>query len=513
MFPAVQRTMLLASLALVSCAARPSGNVPLRIIAFNDFHGNLRPPSGEDVGGAAWFASHVDKLRSEASNAVVVSAGDMIGGSPLISALLHDEPTIAVMNRIGVDVHAVGNHELDEGLAELLRVMKPARFTLLAANVVRRSDGQPIYPPYTIRRYGGVPVAFIGLTTKDTPTFVPPVIPELSFPDEADTVEALMPALTAKGVQAIVVVVHEGGFQSGGPNDCKDMTGAIVDVVARLPPEVDVVVSGHTHQAYNCKLSGKVVTSAGCFGRMLTTIDLQLDRATGDVTAATATNRSVDHLIDPNSEVLGMVDRYGEEAAPLEEREIGGVTSVLSRQEGPSGESPLGSVIADAQLFATRTPERGAAQLAFMNSGGIRADLGTEKLAVTYGMAFTAQPFGNALVTMTLTGDQIEQLLEEQWSGDHPRFLQVSSTLNYTWHTARKDGDRIDPGDISIGGRPLDPKAHYRVTVNNYLGSRGVLADGTDRTQGMLDIDALEAYFAAASPIAPPPAGRIRSVP
>jgi 5'-nucleotidase len=502
MVAAVQRTMILASLLLFSCAP-----VQLRIVAFNDFHGNLRPPSGEDVGGAAWFASHVDELRSGAEHAVVVSAGDLIGGSPLISALLKDEPTIAVMNRMKLDIHAMGNHELDEGLQELLRVMKAAEFSLLGANVIDQSTKRPIYPPYEIRSYGGVPVAFIGMTTEDTPNYVPPVIPELSFTDEAETTQRLIPELAAKGVRAIVVVVHEGGFQKGGPNDCDALEGPIVDIVARLPPEVDVVVSGHTHQAYNCKLSGRVVTSASCFGRMLTTIDLSLDRQSGEVLEATAKNWSVDHRLAPNAEVEAMVAEFGETTLPLEQREIGEVTAVLSRKEGPSGESPLGSVIADAHLAATK------AQLAFMNSGGIRADLGTEQKKITYGMAFTTQPFNNVLVTMTLTGEQIERVLEEQWHEGRPRFLQVSQTLRYTWHSERKDGDRIDPREIFVGGEPLDPKATYRVTVNNYLSSRGVFREGTDRAQGMLDIDALEALFAASSPIAPPPAGRIQKSP
>jgi 5'-nucleotidase len=494
--------MILASLLVSSCAP-----VQLRIVAFNDFHGNLRPPSGEDVGGAAWFASHVDKLRRESEHAVVVSAGDLIGGSPLISALLKDEPTIAIMNRMKLDVHAVGNHEFDEGLQELLRAMKGAEFSLLAANVVETEKSAPIYAPYEVRSYEGVPVAFIGLTTRDTPKFVPPVIPELSFPDEADTVRALIPELDAKGVRAIVVIVHEGGFQKGGPNDCDQMEGSIVELMARMPEQVDAVISGHTHQAYNCELSGRRVTSASCFGRMITAIDLSLDRSSGEVVEVNAKNWEVDHRIPPSAEIEAMVAQFAEKTLPLEQREIGQVTAVLSRQEGQTGESPLGSVIADSQLMATK------AELAFMNSGGIRADLGSEQDKITYGMAFTTQPFGNALVTMTLTGEQIERLLEEQWHDGRPKFLQIANTLRYTWHSERKDGDRIDPSEVLISGQPLEPKRSYRVTVNNYLGSRGVFADGIERAQGMLDIDALEAHFAAHSPIAPPPPGRIQKSP
>ena len=452
----------------------------------------------------------------------MLSAGDLIGGSPLVSALLHDEPTIELMNHLGLDVHAVGNHEFDEGHAELMRMkaggchpkdgckngtFEGAEFTILAANV--RKGSETIFPAYEIREFDGVPVAFIGMTLEDTPSFVPPIIGELSFDDEVETVKALLPKLG--DVKAIVVVLHEGGIPaSGGPNDCEGVSGAIVEIAEKLPPEVDVIMSGHTHRAYNCKLSGKIVTSAGCFGELLTTVDLELDRETKEVVGAVAKNHSVDHSLDPNAEVFAMVQRAEKITLPLEQRVIGRIEAPLARKQSEAGESPLGSVIADAQLEATRGA---SAQIAFMNSGGIRTDLGTDAHEITYGMAFSVQPFANALVTMTLTGEQIHQLLEEQWGEKRARFLQVSSSLSYVWHADRERGDHVDPEEVLIDGEPLDLGKPYRVTVNNYLAHRGVLADGADRVPGVVDLDALEAWFEKHAPLPSPKAGRIRMAP
>lgn len=508
---------------------RHHGPVRLRIVAFNDFHGNLRPPQGGvktpdgevPAGGASHFAAHVAQLRRGREHAVLVSAGDLIGGTPLISALLHDEPTIQVMDLIGLDINGIGNHELDEGSEELLRMKNGgchpkdgcqagefdgANFSFLAANVARR-EGGTLFPPYEIRSFSGVPVAFVGMTLEATPAFVPPVIPDLTFQDEADTVQRLMPELKAKGVEAVVVLLHEGGLPEGGYDECIGMSGPILDVVARMPPEVDVVVTGHTHQAYNCRMHGKVVTSAGSFGRLLTTIDLELDPSTRDVSAAVAKNHVVDHGVPEDERVVELVRRYEQVTLPLENRPIGEVTAPLRREQSESGESPLGGVIADAQLAATD------AQIAFMNSGGIRADLGAEDRRITYGMAFTTQPFGNTLVTMTLTGRQLHQLLEDQWTGDRVRFLQVSRSLSYVWHADREDGDRIDPEDVTIDGKPLDLDAEYRVVVNNFLAERGVLKQGRNRRTGIVDVDALEAYLGAHSPVSPPSQGRIRRGP
>ncbi|MDQ3680914.1 MAG: bifunctional metallophosphatase/5'-nucleotidase [Actinomycetota bacterium] len=515
---------------------RPPGQlVDVQLLALNDFHGNLDPPggpiAGAPAGGAEYLASHVRRLEATNRNTMVVSAGDLIGASPLLSALFHDEPTIEAMNRIGLDLNAVGNHEFDEGAAELLRMQSGgchpvdgcldgdgfagADFQFLAANVVRSDTGETLLPPYQIRKFQGAKVAFIGLTLEGTPSIVTPSgVAGLEFRDEAETVNALVPELQRRGVESIVVLLHEGGLQPGGIDECNGIAGPVVDIVERMSDAVDVVVSGHTHQAYNCQIDGKLVTSASSFGRVLTDIDLTIDKRSGDVVVAQADNLVVTRDVPKATDVTQLLDKYRRLAAPLANRVIGSVTADITRAASPAGESALGDVIADAQLAATDGPGEGGAAVAFMNPGGIRADLsyapagGEGPGEVTYGEAFTVQPFGNTLVTMTLTGTQLDTLLEQQWCGQSfPRVLQVSAGFTYTWDANRPACDRVDPSTIRINGVAVDPNGRYRITVNSFLADGGdnftVLTQGTDRLGGPLDLDALEAYFEARSPVSP----------
>lgn len=527
--------------------------VEVQILALNDFHGNLLPPSGSsgrvgsiDAGGAEYLASHVKALEATNRNTVVVSAGDLIGASPLLSALFHDEPTIEAMNQIGLDINAVGNHEFDEGADELLRMQyggchpedgcldgdgfAGADFQFLAANVMNVAAGETIFPAYTIQNFNGAKVAFIGMTLEGTPLIVSPSgVAGLEFMDEADTVNALVPRLKQMGVGAIVVLVHEGGLPAAGNgiNQCKGISGPIVDIVERLDSRVDLVISGHTHQAYNCVIDGIPVTSAFSFGRLVTDIDMRVDRATKEVTSIAIENKIVTRDVPKDAGITSLIDRYNAIAAPIANRVIGSITADITRTVNAAGESALGDVIADAQLDATDDPGFGDAVVAFMNPGGIRADLtypsspaGEGDGNVTYGEMFTVQPFGNSLVTMTLTGAQIDTLLEQQF--DNPavgqnRILQVSGGLTYTWSQSAPKGAKVDIASIMINGAPIDPAASYRVTVNSFLADGGdgfsVLVQGTDRLGGAVDTDALEAYFAANSPVPPGPQNRITVVP
>lgn len=527
-----------ALLALGACKhgdKKPAnGIVKVRIVAFNDFHGNLRPPGrgwyedGKELpaGGADYFAAHVAKLRAEQPNTVVVSAGDLVGASPLVSALFHDEPTIEAMNAIGLDFNGVGNHEFDEGPEELLRLAKGgchpkdgcqdgtpyegAKFAFLAANV--RRGAETIFPPYAVREFDGVKIAFIGMTLEGTPSVVPPVIEGLDFADEADTANALAEELAKEGVHAIIVVVHEGGFAEGGFNGCREASGPIVDVVKRMSPRIDVVVSGHTHQAYNCVIDRKRVTSAGSFGRLVTKIDLVIDGGDGDIVRADAENQIVTHDVAPDQAIGALVTRYERLAAPLADEVVGHIAAPITKRENPAGESTLGTLIADAQLEATRAPDKGGAQLAIMNSGGIRTDL--EKAGeVTFGQLFSVQPFGNTLVTVTLTGAQLDALLEAQWRGDRPRMMNLSSSVEYAWSQSAPIGEKIDVASIKVDGKTVESTGRYRVTVNNYLADRGILAEGTDRTPGALDLDALVDYLAKHDPLPPPELSRIHVLP
>jgi 5'-nucleotidase len=555
---------LLAMLVVATFAAIPAAigkdkppvimkgsEVEVQILALNDFHGNLLPPTGSsgrvgtvDAGGAEYLATHVKNLEQTNANSIVVSAGDLIGASPLLSALFHDEPTIEAMNEIGLDINAVGNHEFDEGTTELLRMQNGgchptdgcldgdgfagAEFQFLAANVVSQATGKTLFAPYTIRNFNGAKVAFIGMTLEGTPNIVSPSgVAGFDFLDEADTVNALIPELS-KSVGAVVVLIHEGGLPSAlDINGCTGVSGPIVDIVNRLSDRVDLVISGHTHQPYNCVIDGKPVTSAFSFGRLITDIDMRVDRAKKRVTSISINNKIVTRDVPKDTGITALIDRYNVIAAPIANRVIGSITADITRTQNAAGESALGDVIADGQLDATDDPGFGDAVVAFMNPGGIRADLpyasspaGEGDGNVTYGEMFTVQPFGNSLVTMTLTGAQIDRLLEEQFApctlGTN-RILQVSAGFAYTWSASGGTCDKVDPTSISINGTSLNLAASYRVTVNSFLADGGdsfpILVQGTNRLGGAVDTDAFEAYFAANSPVAPGPQNRITRVP
>jgi 5'-nucleotidase len=554
--------MLLPALA----AARPARDVDVQLLGLNDFHGHVESttpgtiaadPSSPRVpaGGAEYLATHVRTKAAENRNTLVVSAGDLIGASPLLSALFHDEPTIEAMNQIGLDLNAVGNHEFDEGAAELKRMQRGgchpvdgcldgngfggAHFRFLAANVVRSDSGKTLFKPYAIRKFGGIKVGFIGMTLQGTPDIVSPSgVAGLDFLDEAETANRYARELRRRhGVRAIVVLLHEGGVQSapGGINDCNGISGPVVDIVQRTTKAVDLFMTGHTHAAYNCVIDGRPVTSASSFGRLLTDIDLTLDGRSKDVVQVTANNVIVTQNVFKAGDITQLIERYTAIAAPLRDRVIGHISADITRAPDDSLENAAGNLIADAQLAATSSAGTGAAVAAFMNPGGVRSDFtfaqsGSEgDGSVTYGEAFTVQPFGNSLVTLTLTGAQLLEALKQQWcSQDSPRVLLPSAGVHYTFSQSATTaligqpcGGAANPiTGLTIGGTAVDPAASYRITVNSFLADGGdkftVLRDGTDRLGGAVDTDALEAYVAPSltgAPIAPPPLDRIDVTP
>jgi 5'-nucleotidase len=563
--------LVAAAAALVLAAGATSKNAPpiiqqgseveVQLLALNDFHGNILPPTGSsgrvgtvNAGGAEYLATHVRTLSDANRNTFVVSAGDLIGASPLLSALFHDEPTIEAMNMIGLDLNAVGNHEFDEGTTELLRMQnggchpvdgcqdgdpfEGADFKFLAANVVNHDTQQTLFPPYTIEHFSGAKIAFIGMTLEGTPNIVSPSgVAGFDFLDEADTANALIQKIK-KTTDAIVVLIHEGGSPTAlDINGCAGVTGPIVDIAERLDDEVDLVVSGHTHQPYNCVFGGKPVTSAFSFGRLLTDIDVRVDKRKQEVTSIAINNRIVTRDVPLASDITSLITKYNALAAPIANRPIGHITADILRANDDSLEQSMGNVIADAQLDATDDSGFGDAVMSFMNPGGVRADLlfagsaaGEGDGVVTYGELFTVQPFGNSLVTMTLTGAQIDRMLEEQFCGLNspnatptPGFFKVllpSAGFHYTWDQSEAGAvncdtaNAVDAASITLGGQPLDLGATYRVTVNSFLADGGdgfaVLKQGTDRLGGAVDTDAFEAYLQAAEPTGVSPAPRDR---
>lgn len=531
-----------------SRGAANSPEVNLRILAINDFHGNIATSSGSfgGTGRADFLSTNIQAAEAGADNSIFVSAGDLIGASPLISALFHDEPTIEAMNLIGLDINGVGNHEFDEGASELLRMQfggshpvdgdldgdpfLGADFEFLAANVINDVTGDTLFPAYSVRNYQGVKVAFIGMTLEGTPTIVTPAgVAGLTFLDEAETVNALVPQLQQKNIEAIVVLLHEGGFSDGGPQDCgTGLSGPVADIVPLLDDAVDLVIAGHTNDEFVCEIDGKWVTMADNRGRLFTQIDVTLNRVTKDMTVVSINNfPNLQDGVTPDPTVTALIDRYDTLSASLANAVIGSITTDILRANNAAGESALGDVIADAQLDATDDPGFGDAVIAFMNPGGIRDDFLFDEVAggelpgeVTFGEAFSVQPFGNSLVTMTLTGAQIDALLEQQF--DNPtvgldRILQVSDGFTYSWSASAPTGDKVDPTTIFINGVEVDPMTDYRITVNSFLADGGdnfeVLEDGTNRLGGEVDLDALATFFELNSPVAPGPQDRITVLP
>jgi 5'-nucleotidase len=539
--------------------------VHVQILAFNDFHGNLLPPSGSNgvilvppddplasspeahatdagvtlvpAGGVAYLATHVARLRAENPATIVVSAGDLTGASPMLSNLYADEPTILAMNHVGLQLEAVGNHDFDRGLPELRRLTAAgcslgdcdagtfpgASFEYLAANVIDDSTGRTVFPPYAIHELAGARIAFIGETLRQTPSVTKTnAVKGLSFADEAETANALVPELRRQGVSAIVLVIHQGGMQSlGGTYDaCQSFTGDLGPILERLSPAIDVVVSGHTHQAYDCAIGGHLVTSAMSYGRLVTKIDLTIDLATRHVVDKHARNVPVTRDVPPDEQTARLVATYEEKARAITGRVVGYVKRTLTGNaraaRNASCETPLGDLIADAMRTATD------ADVAFMNPSGIRADLvakreGRPDFAVTYGDAFEVQPFGNALVTMKLRGAQIQALLEAQFgSRQEPRILQVSKGFSYLYAYDRAHEKGV-VSELRLHGKALEPAKKYRVTVPSFLAAGGdsfaVLKSGEDRSEGAIDVDALTTYLgkvsSAKAPLDPDSGARI----
>ena len=582
-------------LALGASQALAAGNgasknpqfTSVQLLAINDLHGHLQPttpgsiqvgccnavrnsagvqtgwaPKTVPAGGIAYLATWIKSLRTQNSNTFTVGAGDMIGASPLVSALFHDEPTIESLNSIGMDVSGVGNHEFDEGVTELLRMQnggcgpvdscqahefEGAEFQYLAANVFYMGTDETILPPYKIETVDGKKIAFIGLTLEGTPTIVTPsAVAGLEFKPEVATVNALVQTLASQQkVKAFVVLIHQGGSQTipapvfPGPadqhdaymdvNKCVNFNGPEITSIANgLDDRIKVVVSAHTHQPYVCTIDGKLVTSAASFGRVVTSIDLELNPA-GVVTQASAVNHVVTQDVTPDPATSAILKTYEDLSAPLANRIVGTISGdILSARGTPNGqnaagEQPMGDVIADAMLERTAPSDFGGAVAAFMNSGGVRASLflaksGVETVdgQVTYAEAFAVQPFGNTLVVKTCTGQQLYDVLNQQFNNPavgSNRIMLPSANVDYHWTTV--GGPHVVDGTLSFddGATFVNKAASYRVVMNNFMADGGdgytVFRSCTDPLGGDVDLDAFTAYLDAHKPVAPPALDRI----
>ncbi|MFZ6649165.1 bifunctional metallophosphatase/5'-nucleotidase [Undibacterium sp. TJN25] len=532
-------TPLLALALLASCATpeKQTGIAEITIFSINDFHGHVQsdhpvpymdqqedaahPGKKTDVpsGGFAYLATMLKQRRKEAPASILVGAGDLIGASPAGSSMLKDEPVIEAMNQLGMEVSSVGNHEFDAGQQELSRKIKGecpaagckfpgfsgAKFSYIAANVLEKTTSQPWLKPYVIKKVGDVKVAFIGAVTTETPSIVSAVgIQNLQFVDEAQAINRYVPEIKRQNVAAIVVLIHEGANFKGAANDpsyrCDGLQGRIIDIANQLDPAISLVVSAHTHQAYTCKIGGKLVVSGRSYGSLLTEVKLKIDRSSNQVVGASAYNYAIDqHVLAPDPDAKKLVDEVAALTDKIRQRPVATLAVSLSRTHTePYSDSSLGNVIADAQLSFARSS--GGADIAFMNTGGVRSDL--QSVNVTFGDIFAAQPFGNGVVRMSLSGAQIMELLKQQWDGrpaDDPKMMWVSHGFSYNWNAEAPIEARLT--DVRLNGQAIDLAKQYAVVVNGFMADGGdgykALKAGTQRQLLGGDIDALEAYMVA----------------
>ncbi|MFI7403762.1 bifunctional metallophosphatase/5'-nucleotidase [Streptomyces sp. NPDC049541] len=552
---------------------RPSRYQDVQLLSFNDLHGNLEPPSGSsgrvtelqadgttkaiDAGGVEYLATHLREARKGKPYSITAAGGDMVGASPLISGLFHDEPTIEALNKLDLDVTSVGNHEFDEGARELARLQnggchptdgcysdeefEGADFPYLAANVLDEKTNRPILKPYWVWKKKDVKIGFIGVTLEDTPGVVSAEgVKGLKFKDEVETINKYARVLQAQGVKSIVALIHEGGLPASGAYNynCDSagagsgVSGPIVDIAKNITPAVDALVTGHTHAAYVCTVPDpagrpRMVTSAASFGRLYTDTTLTYDRVTGDIarTAVKSANHVVTRTVAKAPDMTELIGKWNTLAAPIGNRAIGYISADIPNT---GTESPMGDLIADAQLAYGKEldPET---DLALMNPGGVRAGLtyaakGSEgDGVVTYAEGFTVQPFSNTVNLQNFTGAQLIQVLKEQVSGTNtaaPKILQPSSGLTYTLDLTKTGADRVVTDSVKLNGSAIDPAATYRVATNSFLAGGGdgfpTLGQGTGDLVGSDDLAALAKYLtansSAGSPISPPAADRITIV-
>ena len=554
---AVLATTLLATTATSLsgvATAQSQDTVSVRLLAFNDLHGSLRPPEGvrseirqadgslTPAGGAAYLAAYVTQLRSQATNSLLYSVGDNWGSSALESAMFNDEPTVELLNRMKIDASAIGNHELDKGLAEFRRMQSGgcsavdactfspsfdgANFPLMAANMTY-TNGTPATLPFTVNMVDGIPLGVIAISPANTSQIVTPGgIADLQFGDEVEAINRTADVLDFFGVKAITVLLHRGDEPAveGGPNDCNVESGPARDIALRASPKVDVIFTADSHQQYNCEFpdpagNPRVVMQGASHGRIVSVADVTIDRNTREVVRdqTSAFNQIVTHDISPDPDIQALADRAWSEASESAQRPVGTITADLTRDRVPSGESTLGNLVADAQLAAGST--RGA-QLALTNPGGMREDLdfGTSG-QVTYRQAYGVQPFGNSLEVLSVTGAVLKDALEQQFQIDldgtaTERILSPSAGFTYAMDRRAAPGKRIS--EMRLNGQDIAPDAVYSVVVNKFLAEGGdgftALKNSTQMTGAGNDLDALTALFAAGSPVSPPATDRIRTV-
>jgi len=514
--------VVLAPLALPGCPDPEP--VHVRILAVNDFHGQLpagQSLNGEPAGSAPVLASYLEYAMADAGGTATFMAlpGDVVGASPPASGLLLDEPAMLFFNSLADDcpgmIATFGNHEFDRGTDELLRLVRGgngtaaithltdpypgAKAEYISSNVAWKTNGTLLAAPYTIRDAGGAKIAFIGATTVETPSIQKGInIEEVLFKDETESINRCVPEIQQQGVHAIVVLLHEGGRQDpyGGPTrEGENITGRVAGIVAGLDPDVDVVLSGHTHAFTNAYLEnagGKpvLVTQAYSYSRAFSDVDIIIDPLTGEVTHTSArVVPAYGNGTSPDPEALAFLETCEEAVRPMTGRVISVASSDITRSQTDAGESALGNLVADSLRVAM------GADIAFITTGSLRAEIAEGD--VTWGDLYAVQPFSSTALSMTLTGEQVRDALERQWEAPLPPHNLGVSGLTYTFDESKPAGGRIV--EVRVGGVALDPDAEYTVAMVDFLATGGdkytVFREGTNVVPGPSDVDALVAYM------------------
>ncbi|MGX6446108.1 bifunctional 2',3'-cyclic-nucleotide 2'-phosphodiesterase/3'-nucleotidase [Neobacillus sp. K501] len=491
--------------------------VKTQLLGINDLHGQLdysTKVNGEVVGGIEYLAAYLKQREALNPNTLMLHAGDAVGASRPVSALLQDEPTIQFLNEIGFDLGTLGNHEFDEGITEMMRLIKGgyhkntgyfegASFPYVAANVVQEKSGELLLDPYVIKEIEGKKIGFIGVITTETPSIVTASgVAGVKFTDEVEAINKYTAELKGKGIEAIVVLAHNPGTSAV---DGSNPTGEVVQFANEVDDEVDVIIGAHDHKYLNSTVDGKLLVQSYSYGTAFSDIDLAIDPVTGEIVAKRAEIVSTfQKNITPDAKIKAELDGYLADIAPITGAVVGEAAVEITKVANEAGESALGNLIADSMRDATKS------DFAFMNSGGIRDNL--NKGPITWGELFAIQPFGNDVVTLTVTGEQIRTLLNQQFSADRNRIMAISG-LKYTWSPEKPLGEKVL--DIFLpNGKKIDPKANYTVAVNNFMADGGdgytILKQGKDRKVWMTDLDALINYVKAQKqPISAAIEGRI----
>ncbi|GAA3659306.1 bifunctional metallophosphatase/5'-nucleotidase [Nonomuraea antimicrobica] len=564
-----------------TAAQRP---VDVQLLSITDFHGYLTPMNDTAngtvkdaegktivVGGAPYIAAHLKNLRQGHQNSITFTTGDDFSGWPTEVAYHQDEPTIEFLNAIGVEFSAIGNHELDRSLEFLRDRMGKGRcfgevdvdscftdstgrrfsgadYPFSSANITRKGSTKPIFDPYVIKRVkvsGGksVRIGFINLTTPTTVTGSTSYQPELDNLPLVETANKYAAELKRRGVEAIVANVHEGGSAGDVYDRCGNPSGPVFDFARQASPDIDAIITGHWHALFNnCMIpdpagNPRPVVEAANHGRLINELNLQLDPRTGDVirSATTSVNHPVTRDVTPDPAMVRLVDYWQGRAAQTYARPVGQITGDITRTRAADGESTLGNLLADAEYADAVRADRGPVDLALVatapvkGSNSLRGDLrfakGTNAAdadgTVLFGEAWAAYGYANPVLTVSLTGRQLEQALEQQWQTQADgtvRFspLAVSSGVRYSFDASRQVGDRVHPANVQIGGAPLDTGRTYRVAALAYtlIGADGfsALTGFTDAVRNSRDYEAFRAYLQANETIAPPALDRVTAL-